>query len=321
MAPHDSHDHSHDHAGHSHGHHHHGHSHSHAHEYSSVTAMKWGLALNLSFTLIEIVGGLWTGSVSILADAIHDLGDSIGLAGALYAERYSRKQRDREYSFGYRRFSLLSALLTGVVILSGSILVLREAIPRLWNPGEPHGKGMMALAVLGLAVNGAAALKLSRGRSQNERMLSWHFWEDTLGWGATLGAAILIQLWGWRLADPILAIGLSLFVARNVIRELRTTFRLFLQSVPVGFDAAALTQKLRAIEHVSDVHDLHVWSLDGASHVLSLHVAVAPQLSPTDAAKVAALKEAVRRVAQEFSIGHVTIETEWSGEACHASCD
>lgn len=300
-----------------HDHSHHHHHHHHALPTGSSQTILWGFLLNTSFTLIELAGGIWTGSVAILADAIHDLGDSIALGLAWGLERYSRKNRDQDYSFGYRRFSLLSALISGIVIFSGAILILRESIPRLFHPGEPHSTGMVGLAILGLVFNGAAALKLGTGRSQNERMLSWHFWEDTLGWFATLITGLLIHFYQWNWADPVLALLLSLFIMRNVYRELRFTLRLFLQGTPRNFEHEAFRTNIRKIPGVVDIHDIHVWSLDGENHVLSLH-AVLTQNGPENPIRV---KKAIQEVARTHGIRHLTVETEFVGEECVDNCD
>lgn len=300
-----------------HGHSHHHHSHDHG---GSTKALWWGFGLNLAFTLIEIVGGLYTGSVAILADAVHDLGDSASLALALYFERYSQKRPDAEYSFGYRRFSLLSALISGVVILSGSVVILFEAISRFQNPREPLGMGMIGLSVLGLLVNGAAALKMKMGRSQNERMLSWHFVEDALGWLATLIAAVFITWKHWTWVDPALAILLAVWVSRNVWRELRTTLRFFLQAAPADFNVENFSTRVTQLPGVLSLHDLHVWSLDGARHVLSLHVVLEMSLAQ-DSNRLHAIKQDIKKLAGESHALHVTIETEHGEDDCLGRCD
>ena len=163
--------------------HQHGHQHAHHSESSNIALAFW---LNFGFALIEIVGGILTNSVAIIADAIHDLGDSLAIGFAWFASKIATRQPTQKYSYGYRRWSLLSALISGLILLIGSGWVLSEAIPRLWQPQLPHTGGMFVLAIFGIAVNGAAVLRLRRGKTQNEKVLSWHLLEDVLGWVANI---------------------------------------------------------------------------------------------------------------------------------------
>lgn len=309
-----------------------GHAHSHAHHghgpgcedhnpNRSREAILWGFALNLGFACIEFVGGWWSGSLAILADAVHDLGDAASLAGALGLEAYAARRRDRTYSFGYRRFSLLSALLSGLIILGGSVLILRESIPRIQNPGEPHGVAMMWLSVVGLAVNGFAALKLSHGGTRNAQILSWHFWEDTLGWAATLLGGFAIHFLGWKSADPWLATGLALFISFNVFRHLSETVRLFLQGAPKSFDAKAFIAEACALPEVTAIHDLHAWSLDGERHVVSFHAVLSPELQKQGFAALRGVRETLHALCRKAGIHHTTIELEFEGEPCEENCD
>ena len=174
----------------------HSHSHSHAHHHDhhgDVKNIKVAFFLNFGFAIIEIIGGFLTNSVAILSDAVHDLGDSLSLGLAWYFQKYSRKKSDSTYTYGYRRFSLVGALANSLVLIVGSILILTEAIPRIFNPQQAHPQGMMMLAVLGIAVNGVAMLRLRRGKSLNEKVVSLHLMEDVLGWIAVLVGAIADQ--------------------------------------------------------------------------------------------------------------------------------
>ncbi|HRO67142.1 MAG TPA: cation diffusion facilitator family transporter, partial [Pseudobdellovibrionaceae bacterium] len=188
------------------GHHHH-HGHHHSHEEGSGALGRLGLAfgLNLSFAFIELFGGYWTHSIAIMTDALHDFGDAFAIGLAFFLERLSRKAADRRYSYGYRRFSTAAALVTGFVLVAGSVYILSEAVPRLFAPQTPHATGMIALAFLGVAVNGFAAWRVSRGVSLNEKMIVWHLLEDVLGRVAVLIGAVIIQVTGWAQVDAILA--------------------------------------------------------------------------------------------------------------------
>ncbi len=266
--------------------------------------------LNLCFTILEGVGGALVGSVAIVADAVHDLGDTISLGVALLLEKHAERKPDKRFSYGYRRMSALSALITATVVLVGSVFVIVTAGKRFFEPSEPHGWAMLGLAVFGLGVNGFAAWYLSRGGTHNERMLTWHLLEDVLGWAAVLVGSLLILAFDWVWIDPALAIGIALFVMWNVFRNLAKTVGMFLQQVPTGLDLDDLRKALEDLDRVQGVHDMHAWSLDGEHHVLSCHVVV------EDLDNTQEVKNRVReRIGKEGDF-HVTIEVEERRDSC-----
>ncbi|MGE0762104.1 MAG: cation diffusion facilitator family transporter [Bdellovibrionales bacterium] len=300
------HDHSHTHSAHGH-HHHHG---------GSVKRIKTALWLNMAFTVIEIIGGLWSGSVAVLADAVHDFGDSLSLGLALYLEKRSETGPTTNFSYGLKRLSLLSAAITGFVLITGSIFIGVEAVQRLLSGDhEPFGLGMMGMAVIGLSVNGLAAWRLMSGHTHNEKMLSWHLIEDVMGWAAVLIGSFFIHFAGWAWLDPVLALMISGFVGYNAIRNLLQVTLVFLQRMPHGLNRDTLKSELRTIAGVQDIHDLHAWTLDGERHVISMHAVLAVS---ADAAKV---KREIRHLAGHHGSVHTTIETESAQEACVENCD
>ncbi len=263
--------------------------------------------LNLFFTIVEIVGGVLTNSTAILSDAIHDLGDSLSLGLAWYFQKVSGKGRDRQYSYGYRRFSLLGAIVTSMVMMVGSVFILQEAIPRLIQPEELSTEGMVLLAILGIGVNGAAAAVLRKGKSLNERVVSLHLLEDVLGWAAVLLGAIVIHFTDWFIIDPILSIAITCWILYNVIKSIRSAFKIVLQGVPEGVDVAKLKDILTSIDGVASIHDLHVWSLDGEENILTVHVVAAGNLDKANSLRI---REAVKQQMQLQNIGHCTVEIE-----------
>lgn len=269
--------------------------------------------------MIELIGGFLTGSIAILADALHDLGDTLTLAVAFVLQRVSTRGRSAKFTYGYGRLSLLSALISGVVLLTGSVFILIEAIPRFWNQQEaPNGYLMMAFAVLGVIVNGVAALRLRKGSTQNEKMLSWHMVEDLLGWTAVFAGAIVITLTGWTWVDPLLACALAVFIGYNVLSGLKQTILLFLQSSPEQFDETAFRERVMKFEGVTGLHDVHVWSLDGNRNVLSLHVEVASGIGIEQIGKI---KGEIRHLASHLGRYHATIEVEDSTTNCDDDCE
>jgi cobalt-zinc-cadmium efflux system protein len=293
-----------------HGHSRHSHGHSHSHESGNIAVAFW---LNFCFTIIEFIGGYLTNSVAIMADAMHDLGDCLAIGFAWLASKVANKAATPKYSYGFRRWSLLSALVNSVILVLGSLWILTEAIPRLWAPQLPMAEGMIALAVLGVIVNGAAVYKLRFGKTQNEQVLSWHLLEDVLGWASVLLGSILLYLTGWAWIDPVLSIGFTCFILLNVWRNLKKTLQLFLQTSPDPHLAADLNSKLTSLEFVSEIHHLHLWSLDGEQHVLTVHLVLKTE---ADSHLLRQYKERIRLLLQPYQLAHTTVEFEVPDEAC-----
>lgn len=283
------------------------------HPHRGTSNLRLAFFLNLGFTILEIFGGIWTNSLAILSDAIHDLGDSLSLAVAWFLERYAERGTDQRFSYGYRRFSLLGALLNSVILIIGALFVISRAIPRLLEPEHTDAQGMILFALVGIAVNGAAVLRLKTSRSMNARVVAWHLLEDVLGWMAVLvvGAALLIT--DNQLLDPILSILIALYVLYNVVRKLRETVGLFLQSVPSSIEMEQIMDKVERLEHVTSIHHTHVWSLDGEHHVLTTHVVVNEDISKLDVRRV---KDAIKDVLAEHEFSHITLEIEYGDDDC-----
>ncbi|MEC8228184.1 MAG: cation diffusion facilitator family transporter [Pseudomonadota bacterium] len=284
-----------------------GHSHS-----QSSEKIGWAFFLNFGFTIIEFIGGWLTNSTAIMADAVHDLGDTLSIGSAWLLNKLGTKSATKEFTYGYRRLSLLGALINGIVLIVGSAWVLYEAVPRQSNPEMPETEGMIALAILGVLVNGFAAYKLHGGKSLNEKVLNWHLLEDVLGWVAVLIVAIVMQFKDWPVLDPVLSIGFTLFILFNVIRNLISTVKLFFQASPDNSLLQKVTDKLLELDAVSDLHHLHIWSLDGEHHVATVHVVSQFESK----AEYLELKESVSNALQEFELSHTTIEIELTSEEC-----
>lgn len=271
--------------------------------------------LNLAFSIIELIGGLLTGSVAILSDALHDFGDAIALGMAWYLQRLSGKGSDQHFSYGYKRFSLLSALAISLFLLIGSLFVLYSAVGKLLNPGTPDAVGMMWIALLGLAVNGFAAWRMSGGHSLSERAIRLHLLEDVLGWLAVLVVSVVMMFVDLPILDPLLSIAIAGWILYNVYFNLRDTLRIFLQGVPDGIDTTSLTAEIEALPHVLQVHDLHLWTMNGQEHIGSLHIVYSRDLEDSTRERCL-LKSEVRHIALHHGIGHLTIELDPEGESC-----
>lgn len=275
---------------------------------NSTKNIRTAFFLNLAFAFVELIGGIITNSVAILSDAVHDFGDSISLAIAWALQKKSNKAKDDKYSYGYKRFSLLSSVILSGILLVGSILILVEAIGRLFNPQEVNAQGMLWLAILGIIVNGLAALSVKRGKTLNERAVFLHIMEDVLGWIGVLVISIVMIFVNLPILDPILSISITIWVLYNVYKNLKATFNILLQAFPKNVDVKKLTKEIEAIDNVISIHDLHIWTQDGNSHVMTLHI-VAEKNYET-------IKNKVREIAKTFNIDHVTIELEGEDSAC-----
>ena len=286
------------------------HDHTHA---ARSQRMGWAFLLNLSFSIIEFIGGWLTNSTAIMADAVHDLGDSLSIGSGWLLDRLGNRKPDSQFTYGYRRLSLVGALVNGLVLISGSIWVISEALPRLLNPVMPHTEGMIALAVLGVTVNSFAAYKLKAGKTLNEKILNWHLMEDVFGWLAVLLVALVMPIVDMPILDPLLSVGFTLFILINVVKTVLKTGRLFIQATPNANTVDTITQSLLSLDKVESVHHLHLWSLDGEQHVLTAHIRAYPLDSLED---YSSLKETIHTALSSEDIAHTTIEIELSDERC-----
>ena len=285
----------------------------HNHDHETTGNIRTAFFLNLAFTLIEIFGGLWTNSMAILSDAIHDLGDSVSLGLAWYLENYSKREGDRRYSYGYRRFSLLGALINTTILIVGSGFILSEAIPRLFSPEPTNAPGMVIFALIGIIINGLAVLRLRGTESINARVVALHLLEDVFGWVAVLVVSILLIFTDYYILDPILSILFTLFILYNVVRNLRKTIALFLQAVPENLDIEEIEDELLTLDMVQSIHHTHIWSLDGVHHVLSTHVVLHEDVSKDD---LLCIRESIKFKLRQYDLSHSTIEIEFGEEDC-----
>lgn len=288
------------------------HSHSHNHVHSDGTRnLKTAFFINTAFAVIELIGGILTNSVAILSDSLHDFGDSLSLGTAWYLQQKSGKGSDAKYTYGYRRFSLLGAFINSIVLIVGSIFIIRESVVRLINPEQPDAKGMLLLAVLGIVFNGIAMLRLKKGSSINEKVVSLHFLEDVLGWIAVFIGALVMMFVHVPVLDPLLSLAIASFILFNVYRNIKPALKIILQGVP---DEAYVHEIKRLIMEkvmIADIHDFHLWSLDGEHNVVSVHVVV---LENMDLKQAEQLKEKIKEELKPLHVVHATIEIEFKPE-------
>lgn len=289
--------------------------HNHHHQHNSSTEnISTAFFLNLFFTIIEFFGGVYTNSLAITSDAIHDLGDSISLGMAWYFQKKSTKKATKKYSYGFKRYSLLGAIINSIILLIGSIFIIKESIPRILNPQVSDAKGMMWFAILGILVNGAAVFKLKKGTSINERVVSLHLLEDVLGWVAVLIVSIIMQFWNLPILDPILSLLIALFILYNVFKNGKESVRIILQKAPENISIDKIKNQIIQLEKVKDIHDCHIWSMDGEYNVLTMHIVVDNNLTLLESKSIKT--QAKKILHNDFNLEHITLEIEVFDEDC-----
>ncbi len=192
--------------------------------------------LNLGYAIVEFIAGGIFGSSAVLADSVHDLGDAIAIGISAFLESISNREEDSNYTLGYKRFSLLGAMVTAVILMTGSVLVILENISKLFHPQPVNDEGILWLGIIAVSINVLASLVIRKGQTKNESILSLHFLEDTLGWLAVILMAIVLRFTDWYILDPLLSLAISFFILSKAIPRFWSTLRIFLDAVPEGVD-------------------------------------------------------------------------------------
>lgn len=265
--------------------------------------------LNLLFSIFEFVGGIFTGSVAIVSDAVHDIGDAASIGIAYFLEKKSKKQPDETYTYGYGRLSVIGSVITTLILLVGSCFVVYNAVCRIITPTEINYNGMILFAVVGVAVNFCAAFFTREGDSLNQKAVNLHMLEDVLGWAVVLVGAVVMRFTDFAIIDPIMSIGVAVFIFVNAAKNLKEALNLFLEKTPHGIDIREIKEHLLGIDGVLDIHHIHIWSMDGYHNYATMHIV-------TDA-EPSHIKNAIREELREHGIGHATLELEEEGEHCH----
>lgn len=270
--------------------------------------------LNLFFSVFEFIGGTVTGSVAIISDSLHDLGDAAGIGLSYFFERKSKKAPDEDYTYGYLRYSVMGSLMITVILLAGSVFVIYKAVLRLLNPVPVNYNGMIIFAVIGTAVNFSAVLFTKDGDSLNRKAVNLHMLEDTLGWIVVLIGAVIMRFTDLTFIDPIMSIGVALFILVNSFKNLKESLSVFLEKTPDGVSVKEIKEHILAIEAVADVHHIHIWTMDGFNNCATMHIVTDGDFS--------AVKEKIRHELSHHGITHSVIETETTEEKCEEThCD
>lgn len=292
--------------------------HDHSIENKNLENIKFAIIVNLLLAFIELAGGIFSNSVSIISNAIHDMGDSFAFSFSYFSEKYANtKKISANYTYRLNRLPLLSALISSFIILTGSVIVLYQAIPRLLEPELPKADIMFLIAVLGIVANGIALIRLKKNTGINSKVLSLHTLEDFLGWIAILIGSILIKFFSLSIVDSLLSIIITVYILFGVLKNMREIYHLFMQKSPEAIKTSDVMEFLNSFKEIKSVHDLHIWSLEGTHHILTAHIEVSDDM---ETEKLQTLKTDIREGIKKFGYIHSTLEIERESERCEDRC-
>ena len=260
--------------------------------------------LNLSYAIVEFIAGGIFGSSAVLADSVHDLGDAIAIGISALLETISNREEDRHYTLGYKRFSLLGALVTAVILITGSILVILENIAKIFHPQSVNDEGIFWLGIIAITINVLASLVIRKGQTKNESILSLHFLEDTLGWVAVILMAIVLRFTDWYILDPLLSIAISFFILSKTLPRFWSTLKIFLDAVPEGVDIQKIKTDLAELDHVASINQLNLWTMDGLEKNAIVHVCL------KEMEHMETCKESIRIFLKDCGFQNITIEVD-----------
>ena len=264
--------------------------------------------LNLTFSVFEFIGGIFTNSVAIISDSIHDIGDAASIGISYFLEKKSKKQPDKTYTYGYLRYSVIGSVITTLILLVGSVLVVVNAINRILNPADINYNGMIIFAVVGVVVNFLAAYFTKDGDSLNQKSVNLHMLEDVLGWAVVLIGAVVMKFTDFALIDPILSIAVAVYISIHAFTHLKEALDLFLVKIPHGINIDEIKHHLKEIDGVLDIHHIHIWSMDGNQNYATMHIVTNGDFLT--------IKKAVKEELKEHGIIHATLELENEHEHC-----
>ena len=260
--------------------------------------------LNLSYAIVEFIAGGIFGSSAVLADSVHDLGDAIAIGVSAFLETISNREEDSHYTLGYKRFSLLGALVTAVILMTGSVLVILENITKLFHPQAVNDEGILWLGIIAVSINVLASLVVRKGKTKNESILSLHFLEDTLGWMAVILMAIVLRFTDWYILDPLLSLVISIFILSKAIPRFWSTLKIFLDAVPEGVDIKQVKSELEQLDHVTSINQLNLWTMDGLEKNAIVHVCL------KEIEQMELCKESIRTLLKDCGFQNITIEVD-----------
>lgn len=290
---------------------------------SANSQLSLAFFLNLLFAIVEFVGGILTNSTAIIADAFHDFMDAIAIGIAVYMDKFSKKDASVTFTYGYRRFSLLSAIIMSSILLIGAVFMIYNGIISINKPKEVNSLGMLGLAILGIIVNGFAFLRIKKGDSQenhnhahshshshtshdaNSNAIMLHLLEDVLGWIAVLIGAAVMYFTNWFWIDSFLTIAIALFIAYNALKNLLSTFSILMQAVPKDINIEKIKTAILQLNDIQQITALNIWTIDGQQHIATIKV-------QTNTNNFQEIKQHIQTVFTQQNISNVTIQIDFA---------
>ena len=260
--------------------------------------------LNLSYAIVEFIAGGIFGSSAVLADSVHDLGDAVAIGISAFLESISNRKEDSHYTLGYKRFSLLGAMVTAVILMTGSGMVILENISKIFHPQPVNDEGILWLGIIATTINVLASLVIRKGQTKNESILSLHFLEDTLGWVAVILMAIVLRFTDWYILDPLLSLAISFFILSKALPRFWSTLKIFLDAVPEGVDIQKIKTDLAELDHVASINQLNLWTMDGLEKNAIVHVCL------KEMEHMETCKESIRIFLKDCGFQNITIEVD-----------
>lgn len=277
--------------------------------------IKIAFLLNLAFSIVEAIGGILTNSISIISDSLHNLGDSITIGINYIFEKKSKKLPNKEYSYGYLRYTMLGSLIASFILLVGSVVIIYNVVPRLIKPLSVNYDAMIIFGIFGLLINLYATIKIMRSKEKDKK-INTHMIEDTVIWLFILTGSICIKVFDLVIIDPILSLLIAVYILYQVYKYMKNIYNIFMEKVPKNVKIDEIKKDIESNENVDNVHHIHIWSMDGVNNYMTAHIHLNKVLSEEEIIKT---KNDVKNKLKEDKINHITLEVEYFNEKCDSS--
>ena len=281
-------------------------SHLHDFEYHKATEnISFAFFLNIIFMVVVAIGAVFTNSMAILADLLHSLSDTFALGFSWFFQRFSEKEEDNDFTYGYRRFSLLGAIITSSIVIIGSFLILVESVSRLFTPIEPHAYGMVVVAIFAIFLKILSICKIRGGKTLNERAVSIHLIGDLMGWVALLIVGGILIFFNIPILDVLLSIAITIWMIYNLAKTLFYSFKILLLQAPENVNQEKLKKDILSVEGIDDIIKFYLWSLDSEKNILTVKISLKDDLKVSDTENI---KENINNLCSLQGIEDINIE-------------
>lgn len=277
--------------------------------------IKIAFLLNLAFSIVEAIGGILTNSISIISDSLHNLGDSITIGINYIFEKKSKKLPNKEYSYGYLRYTMLGSLIASFILLVGSVIIIYNVVPRLIKPLSVNYDAMIIFGIFGLLINLYATIKIMRSKDKDKK-INTHMIEDTVIWLFILTGSICIKVFDLVIIDPILSLLIAVYILYQVYKYMKNIYNIFMEKVPKNVKIDEIKKDIESNENIDNVHHIHIWSMDGVNNYMTAHIHLNKILNEEEIIKT---KNDVKNKLKEDKINHITLEVEYFNEKCDSS--